>query len=163
MKKPIAFSRLAALMVVACLLMTGCSSLFKMESWKSLLIKVETLQNVSIIADRDVNGGYPVALDIVVVTDGIVLNLLTGLRAGEWFAARADFQRQYQGKLAVLSWELVPGQVFPSVKMPPESRTVVGVVVYADYFGERSYRASVQDQKKILLRLRRDDFEVVPE
>ncbi|MEL0583201.1 hypothetical protein, partial [Neisseria gonorrhoeae] len=72
-------------------------------------------------------------------------------------------QRQHQGKLVVLSWELVPGQQFLDVKMPPAASSVVGVLVYADYFGERSYRASVKNQKKIVIRLHRDDFEVVPE
>jgi len=150
-------------MVATGLLVAGCSNLFKMESWKNLLVSAVTLQSVSILADRDVNGGYPLALDIVTVTDVTVLGSLAGLRASEWFAAKADFQRQHQGKLTVLSWELVPGQHFLDVKIAPEARTVVGVMVYADYLGERSYRASVQNQKKIVLRLRRDDFDVVPE
>lgn len=163
MKRLMSISTTMVMTAITCLLMAGCTSLFKAESWKNLFIGAETLQSVSILADRDVNGGYPLALDIVAVTDVTVLSTLASLRANEWFAAKVDFQRQHQGKLTVLSWELVPGQHFADVKMAPEARTVVGVMVYADYLGERSYRASVQNQKKIVIRLRRDDFEVLPE
>ncbi len=163
MTRLVAISRTIALTAAVGLLMAGCSNFLKVESWKNLFVSTETLQSVSIFADQDVNGGYPLALDIVAVTDATVLSTLAGLRANEWFAARADFQRQHQGKLTVLSWELVPGQKFSDVKMAPKASTVAGVIVYADYFGERSYRASVKNQKKIVIRLRRDDFEVVPE
>lgn len=158
-----AISRTVALTAAMGFLVAGCSTIFKLEGLKGLLVREATLQSVSILAEKDVNGGYPLALDIVAVTDAAVLSTLAGMRANEWLAAKADIQRQHKGKLTVLSWELVPSQQFLDVKMPPAESSVVGVIVYADYFGERSYRASVKNQKKVVIRLRRDDFEVTPE
>lgn len=163
MKLSSLFLRATIMLVLTVVLLTGCSNLFKMENWKNLLGNAEALQSISILTDQDVNGGYPLALDVVAITDLTVLNSLAGLRAAEWFSGKTDFQRQHQGKLTVFSWELVPGQIFTNIKVAQEPRNVVGIVVYADYLGERSYRASVQNQKKIVIRLQRDDFYVVSE
>lgn len=163
MKLVNSFLKTAVTTIASTFLFAGCASPFKVENWKALLFNAETLQNVSIIAGQEVNGGYPLALDIVTVTDSAAYTSLSALRAAEWFSGKVDLRRQYQGKLSVLSWELVPGQKFSDVRMPIEARTVVGVVVFADYIGEQSYRAFIQNQKRVVIRLGRDDFDVVPE
>lgn len=143
------------------LLLAGCSSMLSTENWKKLLYSGDKLQQVSILAASDVNSGYPVALDLLLVTDQKVFDALSALRATEWFAGKADFIRQHQKKLFVQSWELVPGQNFADVPMPFEATGTVGTLVFADYPGERSYRSVVQHQKSVLIRLGRDDFDVV--
>lgn len=150
---------------VAVLLLTGCSSFFDRGNWQRLVSGPTELQEVSIKADADVNDGYPLALDIVFISDPGVLSAISGLRAAEWFAGKADFQRQHQKVLAVSSWEMVPKQQFRKISLPDESKAAVGVLLFADYTGPRtrSYRMLIQGKKKVVIRLRRNDFGLSPE
>lgn len=163
MKVPYIVLKTTAFYVVLTFLLSGCSSLLNMESWKNVFASDRKLTKLSIIADRQVNGGYPLALDVVIVTEAKALTTLTGLRAAEWFTGKIDLRRQYQNKLTVLTWEIVPGQHFENIVMPIEAKDAVGVLVFADYPGEFSYRATLQNQWQAVIQLRQTDFDVVTE
>lgn len=158
------FSRLATL--VACvMLLGGLSGCGVMSASKlgSYIFPEQQLRLLSIMSSTDVNGGYPVALDLVVITDQKVFDALSVLRASEWFAGKTDYMRQHQKVLQVMSWEVVPKQEMTNISMPAFDGSTVGILVFADYLGDRSYRAIVKDQKNVAILLKNNDFEVVPQ
>lgn len=157
------FSGKLALIVVGALFMHGCSSFFSAANWGRLLSNQSALQELSIIAAEDVNDGYPVALDIVFVKEQPVYDALANLRATEWFAGKQDYLRQYQKKMAVMSWEVVPGQQFSKVILPDESHAAGWALVFADYPGARNFRSVIQYQRKVVIHLKQNDFELVQE
>lgn len=120
------------------------------------------LQTISLRATKDVNAGYPIAVDVLLITDQKAYDTLSNLRSTEWFTGKVDYQRQYQKKISLMSWELVPGQKMDGVSLLSPSDTVVGALIFADYIGERSYRAAVTKQKRVLVQLGKDDFQVLP-
>lgn len=158
------FSRLAT--CVACVMLLGGLSgcgVVTPSKLSNYLFPEQQLRLLSIMSSKDVNGGYPVALDLVVVTDQKVFDALSGLRATEWFAGKTDYARQHQKVLQVMSWEVVPKQEMMNISMPAFDSATVGILIFADYLGDRSYRAIVKGQKNVAVLLKQDDFEVVPQ
>ncbi len=158
------FRRLAT--IVACVMLLGGLSgcgVMSASKLSSYIFSEQQLRLLSIMSSKDVNGGYPVALDLVVITDQKVFDALSVLRAAEWFAGKTDYVRQHQKALQVMSWEVVPKQEMMNISMPAFDSSTVGILVFADYLGDRTYRAIVKGQKNATVLLKRDDFEVVPE
>ncbi|WP_286373931.1 hypothetical protein [Variovorax saccharolyticus] len=122
------------------------------------------LSEVSVFVTTDVNGGYPVALDLVFVRNQKLFDQLSNMRAAEWFANRDDLRRQQPGAISVRSWEVVPGQQARNLPVGDDSRGSIGTLVFVDYTaGEGSYRASIKDRSSVRLILKKNDFEVVKE
>ena len=158
------FSRLATLAACVMLLggLSGCG-VMSAAKLSSYIFSEQQLRLLSIVSSKDVNGGYPVALDLVVITDQKVFDALSVLRAREWFAGKADYMRQHQKVLEAMSWEVVPKQEMMNISMPAFDGSTVGILVFADYLGDRSYRAILKGQKNVAILLNQDDFEVVPQ
>lgn len=140
------------------LLMQGCSVL-EGAVWKRMLSMTPVLKQVSIEASHKVNGGYPVALDLVLVRDELLYTRLSNLTASEWYAGKGDLMRQHKQVLSVMAWEVVPGQRFQDVDVVADP-DAVGALVFAGYLGDRTYRSTVQRVKQVWIRLNDDDFEL---
>jgi hypothetical protein len=154
------WTKLIALPLLAALLVTsqGCS----FRGVKQALMIESRLQLLSLHSDEDVNQGYPVATDVVFVLESGLFDSLSRLKASEWFSGKTDLLRQHKKKIEVMSWELVPGQSFEDVAIPSDiSGDAIGILIFADYLGDLSYRASVPIQKRAVVRLHRIDFEVM--
>lgn len=149
---------LLASMMLFSMLIQGCS-VIDGTSWQRLLSLTPVLKKVSIEASDKVNGGYPVALDLVLVRDKLVYASLSNLTASEWYAGKKDYMRQHKQVLSVMAWEVVPGQRFQEVAVVADS-DAVGALVFAGYLGERTYRSAVQGVKQVWIRLNDEDFEV---
>lgn len=144
-------------------LLIGCSSPIKAGLFDTVWNRLTgpgSLKRVSIVADQQANNTSPVAVDIVIVKEKKVFDILSNLRAGEWFNARADLLRQHQSRVFVHSWEIVPGQkIEPPDPLSNES-DVVGALVFADYAGDRAYRSDISGLTTVRVLLGRDDFSV---
>ena len=155
----ISSSRYVVIGCLCALLLVACSTVSNLGQ---LLLPDVQLQTVTLEASKDVNGGYPVALDVLLLTDQKVYDALGNLRATEWFAGKADYLRQHQNKLFLTSWELVPGQRLEGVSLTVPPQAVIGTLIFADYLGDRTYRASVVKKRAVVIQLNRDDFELLP-
>lgn len=120
------------------------------------------LQKISLSADRQANHGAPVAVDLVLVLEPKPFALLATLRAGEWFNNKTDLLRQHQNRIVVVSWEIVPGQSMTPTEIPSTNGSLVGVLIFADYQGEQTYRADATGMREVQVYLAKDGFEIAP-
>lgn len=108
------------------------------------------LEEVRIQAAPDANGNGAVAVDVVLATRPGSAEQLAKLPAAEWFRRRAQFLRDNPDGLAVMSWELVPGQSVTA----PVRRSAVDAYVFALYAspGDHRTRLATEDgEARILL------------
>jgi len=120
----------------------------------------QNLKQICIIADKEVNNSSPVAIDVVIIRERKVFEILSNLRAGEWFNAKSDLLRQYQLRLAVYSWEIVPGQKIEPLEPLDIQGETVGALIFADYSGDKAYRADISGTKAVRVQLGVEDFSI---
>jgi len=117
------------------------------------------LKRFTIIADKDLNNGIPVAVDMLFIDDQTVLDSLTKLKALEWFSDRRDYIRKYRTHIKTISYELVPGQVIRDVDIPYSvSGDAISVLIFADYLNEGSFSSVIKQKSEVTIRLGPDDF-----
>lgn len=149
-----------SVLVLSFFFLSGCSSFLNVGHWFSNFRENKTLKTISLVSDTDANEGYPVALDVVFVSDKKVLDTLNQLRSAEWFSGKSDYIRNNPKLLTVLSWEIVPGQGFYNVDVSAPLLPAIGVFIFANFDGPRSYRMLIQNEKSVSIRLRRNDYEL---
>jgi type VI secretion system protein len=108
------------------------------------------LQEVKIQAAPDANANGAVAVDVVLATRPGSAEQVAKLPAAEWFRRRAQLLRDNPDGLAVMSWELVPGQSITA----PVRRSALDAYIFALYAspGDHRTRLATEDgEAKILL------------
>ncbi|MBY6262551.1 hypothetical protein EI613_11595 [Azospirillum sp. 412522] len=113
-----------------------------------------------IVADADANDRRPVAVDVVRVADAALARRLDMLDAATWFRDRAALNGEAAGRIAIASWEMVPGQSVILRSLPPFAATPSATVVFARYGKPGSHRQSLDGAGALDVRLRRDGFTV---
>jgi type VI secretion system protein len=112
----------------------------------------------------DANNDNPVAFDLVLVTDKMLLEELGKISASEWFENRNQYRLDYPEEtgLSAGSWEWVPGQV---VALEPITvkREIVGGVIFAHYFTPGEHRAVIDPRKSFTVTLGAEGFTITPE
>jgi type VI secretion system protein len=141
-------------------LVTGCSTMSAVIKGFTPSGSLSALKNISLSADKLLNNGAPVAVDLVLVLDKKPLAVLGALRAGEWFNNRQDLLRQYPSQLKVTSWEIVPGQVIQPTNVSEDQGKLVAVLIFANYSGEQSFRADASSMQNVRVHLSKDDFSI---
>jgi hypothetical protein len=127
----------------------------------------ETKLGLRVHVSPEANGGNPVALDLLLVSDKNVLKELQKMTATDWFADGGARRNQFildhpkEKGLVVRQWEWVPGQV-----IAPDQLTVPAdikaAVVFANYFKPGEHRAVLDPRAKdILIELGEDKLQVV--
>jgi type VI secretion system protein len=109
------------------------------------------------------NGGSPVAIDILLVSDKELLKQLQKMTAGDWFAKREQIILDHpkETDLVVLSREWVPGQVVEPARIVI-GRDVRAGVIFANYFAPGEHRAVLDPRARdIQIRLGEEKLEVV--
>lgn len=152
--------------VFTVVLLGGCAVVKSLNNMFSGMLpalgQVDTPDRLSITADVDANQGYPVAIDLLTVADKDAFATLSKLRAAEWFAGKRDYQRQYQKNIHVHSWEIVPGRWVDEKNLVRVEGEVVGALLFVDYIGDKTFRATVTGFPQARLELKADDFSVYP-
>jgi type VI secretion system protein len=109
----------------------------------------------------DANNDNPVAFDLVLVTDKMLLEELGKISASEWFENRNQYRLEYPEEtgLSAGSWEFVPGQV---VVLEPITvkREIVGGIIFANYFTPGEHRAVIDPRKAFAVTLGAESFTV---
>ena len=121
----------------------------------------QLVMKVSVASDA--NGGKPIAVDLLLITDESLLEELGEISASEWFKNRNQYRLDYPDEtgLSAGSWEWVPGQV---VALEPITvmREIVGGVIFANYSTPGEHRAVIDPRKPIAVNLGAEDFTVTP-
>jgi type VI secretion system protein len=146
--------------ILAVQFLTGCSTMSAVVKGLTPSGSLPPLNKISLSADKLLNNGAPVAVDLVLVFDKKPLAVLGALRASEWFNNRQDLLRQYPSHLKVTSWEIVPGQMIQPTNVSEDQGKLVAVLIFANYLGERSFRADASSMQNIRVRLSKDDFSI---
>jgi len=126
----------------------------------------ETKLGLRIHVSPEANGGNPVALDLLLVSDKNVLKELEKITATDWFANGGARRTQFildhpkQTELVVRQWEWVPGQVIAPDRLTVPAE-IKAAVVFANYFNPGEHRAVLDPRAKdILIELGEDKFQV---
>jgi hypothetical protein len=156
-----AFLTACALALAA--LLTGCPKAPKVVSKRLPGTAKETRLAVKVHVAAAANGGNPVALDLVLVSDKDLLKELQKMTASDWFAKRSQILLDHPKaeELSVRQWEWVPGQVVApdSLRIAPEMKTAL---IFANYFNPGEHRAVIDPHAKgVLIQLGEDKLEVV--
>ncbi|MDQ2105511.1 hypothetical protein [Azospirillum isscasi] len=117
-------------------------------------------------ADTDANGRRPVAVDVVRVADPALAGRLAGLDAAGWFRDRQALSAEAGSRIAIASWEMVPGQSvllhsLPPFAAPPAAAPAV-TFVYALYGTPGTHRQVPDGAGALDVRLGREGFTVAP-
>lgn len=115
-----------------------------------------------ITADAEANGRRPVAVDVVRVADSVLARRVGSLDAASWFRERAALNGEAAGRIAIASWELVPGQSVILRSLPPFAATPTATIVFARYGTSGLHRQSLDGMSALDIRLGRDGFTVAP-
>ena len=118
-------------------------------------------RDVAIQSDAGSNGGVPVALDIVFVTDEAAWQELSQMAAAEYFERRAQLGTDFPGGVVTLAFEIVPGQQIEGVQTS-WSCDAVGALVFANYSSAGDHRLSVGEAEAGTIFLGEDDLSWTP-
>lgn len=115
-----------------------------------------------IMADADANDRRPVAVDVVRVADAALARRIGMLDAATWFRERAALHGEAAGRIAIASWEMVPGQSVVLRSLPPFAAAPSAMVVFARYGTPGAHRQMLDGTAAPDVRLGRDGFTVAP-
>lgn len=115
-----------------------------------------------IVAEPDANGRRPVAVDVVRVADPALAGRLAGLDAAGWFRDREALSAEAGNRIAIASWEMVPGQSVLLHSLPPFATAPTQTLVYALYGAPGAHRQTLDGAGALDVRLGRESFTVAP-
>ncbi len=138
--------RLAGCLLMACLILGGCSSL---GSGRAFGGKID----FEVEVDGQMNGNHPVAVDFLIVYDQELYQALQGMDAEQWFEGRDQFLADAAPEmLQVHAREWVPGSAGVTETVD-HRRGALGGVLFASYFSPGEHRFVVQPLKNFTLKL----------
>jgi type VI secretion system protein len=118
---------------------------------------------LSLVATEEVNANSALAVDIVLVRDSKLLDLLLAMPAAKYFSASSALQRSYPGQMAVLAYEITPGQRIDIPRASFSGDKVWAALAFANYATPGEHRARLQlDPDQLSLRFDADDFSATP-
>jgi len=133
--------------VLAGLGLAGCG----LGAWTGLVNEVN-IGSVTFVVASNANDNSPVAIDVVIAYDQILLGELIKLPARQWFERRDQFRRDYPQTIQIESWELTPGQTLAARPIDVR-RYSSGALVYANYLGPGEHRVRVGKEKTLVITL----------
>lgn len=105
------------------------------------------------------NQNSPIPMDFVVVRDKKLMQEVSKLSAKDWFDRRMQIGRDFPEKVAVVSWEWVPGQHAGPVSISLAKKDKVGYI-FTNYLNGGDHRAVVDLRAPIVINLGPEDFTV---
>jgi hypothetical protein len=105
------------------------------------------------------NQNYPIAMDLVTISDKKVIPEVGKLSSRDWFERRNQILRDTGGRVSVASWEWVPGQHAGPIAVAIAPKTRVAYV-FAKYLNGGSHRALVDVKHPVVINLGPEDFSI---
>ncbi|OUU03342.1 MAG: hypothetical protein CBB92_01575 [Flammeovirgaceae bacterium TMED32] len=102
------------------------------------------IKTVQIVASSKANQGFPVAVDVVVVNDEILIKTIEGLSAKDWFSGRQQFLTDHSETTVIISREVVPGKRAPIIELARSTRVnAKAVFIFANYIDQSVNRLKI--------------------
>jgi type VI secretion system protein len=105
----------------------------------------------------DANRNSPIAVELVIVYNGKLLDELLKMPAGDWFRKREQFLRDHPDGVDSWRWEWIPGQEVAELELPYRVGAKGGVL-FADYVTPGEHRMRIDPHQPVRLMLRTADF-----
>lgn len=140
-------SRRGVLAIATTLAFSACG----FGTWSGLVNEVK-LDSVTFVTAPNANDNSPVAIDVVIAYDQMLLAELIKLPARQWFERREQFRRDYPETLQIESWELTPGQTLTGRPVDVR-RQSTGAVVFANYRSPGEHRVRLGKEKALVITL----------
>lgn len=135
-------------MLICALSLSGCGLM------PNLIPDIQT-EKIRISASPKVNQGFPVAVDIVLLNENLLVEVVKDLSGKEWFKKRDQFAIDHPKLAHVIRREVVEGENLPVVKLKYSQRTKAkGVFVFANFLADGTHRLRIDTIKepKIVLK-----------
>jgi hypothetical protein len=120
------------------------------------------LETLAVNSAPSANGGRPLSIDLVFVTEKGAFETLSRLPSREYFARQEQLQRDFPRSYVFQRWEIQAGQFQQalSVKAP---RGLVGALIFVNYRGDGDHRQRLGSEKAGTLMLGETEFQWIPE
>lgn len=137
--------RLLAMLLCAATVtgLAGCSTY---QSAKNLLFPPGEKLNWSelgFLVEPLINENSPVAVDLVLVRDALLVARLEKLSAQQWFFQRASLQQAAPDDLVIRSWELTPGDSLRVLKKDLPTERALRVFLFTGYRTPADHRLTL--------------------
>jgi type VI secretion system protein len=121
----------------------------------------KSVSRMSILSEIDANQNNATAVDLVMSSSDDATAALLKLGARDWFQHKMQLQRDYPEDIAVMSWELSPGQAVQeaSVDSPGDMKDAF---IFASYASPGDHRLRLGDDSRIRLTLGETDLRFGP-
>lgn len=107
------------------------------------------------------NRDFPLAIDVVMVSDDALAQRLSSMSARDWFAARDSLRKAYPDTLEFDSLELAPGESITQPGKRWSGRRVSAALLFADYFADGPHLARLESLKgRLYIEFGATDFSV---
>lgn len=149
------FSGCRAVRLTALLAITLC--------WSCIRPGLRPRLTLAVNIAPDANHNQPVAVDFVEIDDKDLAKDVAKMTAADWFQKREQIEQDFpkSKSISVRSWEWVPGQVVPDIKVPMR-RPPRSILIFANYSTPGPHRAALAADKPAVLQLAREDIKAAP-
>jgi type VI secretion system protein len=137
----------------------GCASKKVAAAGGVIGLKVARQFTLQVNVADNANQNNAVPVDFVMVFDKKLVPEILKLPARDWFERRLQLQRDFPGKINVVSWEWVPGQHTGDISMDIGPGLEAGFF-FARYLNNGDHRAVVDVRSPVVLNLGTEDFSV---
>lgn len=136
----------------------GCSS---MKTWVMPQGVKLDWESITLRVVAGANRDFPLAIDMVTVSDEALAQRLSSMSAREWFAARDSLRKANPETLAYESLEIAPGESVTQAGKRWSGQRVIAALVFADYFADGQHLARLESLKgRLQLEFGVNDFSV---
>ena len=153
--------RLFSTLLISVLLSAGCGLPGRVATRTRALTGGKL--DVAFTVAPQANQNTPVAVSMLLVYDGKLLEQLKTMPASQWFEKRAQIRENFPGNTGFESWdwEWVPGQIIHPRELPLRASAKAGIV-FANYLKPGEHRAVFKPNKAVKINLREEGFDVEP-
>lgn len=114
--------------------------------------------SVVVFAAPNMNGGYPVELDLVFVESEDIVQAFDIVPAENWFRNRPAFLASYVGRLEAVSYEVLPGKELLISDFPIMKSKAAAVFIYANYRSGAEQPKRIRRIGRLLVEMQESDF-----
>lgn len=143
------YSRIPIILSLFGVFLASCSVIGPADVW---------LEKVKFRVAEDVNNNAPVGVHLLIIHDKDIYKKLIEMPADRYFSQASQLKRDFEGKVDLYKWELVPGQNLKDQDIAHSALGAVGILIFARYSSPGDHRISIADDKETLLILERSDF-----
>jgi type VI secretion system protein len=138
------------LLALPVLILAGCS-------W----IGGKSISRMSIVSEIDANRNNATAVDLVMSSSDDASAALLKLGAHDWFQHKMQLQRDYPAAIAIVSWELAPGQAVQEALVDSPGG-LKDAFIFASYATPGDHRLRLGDDSAVQLTLGETDLRLGP-